>query len=191
MQLPLSPVGPKASRLIVTIVHMAMLTCTEPFWTLSSSLRFSTRFGRTITIALRLRLDHSLRVSTARLSGSSKRLRVLFSTVFAPSTRDYMAWTRQALPVTLSEDTLPSLLRLITASRCSLTRLVLAEVDISHELIPVLQHTPMLDSLEMYFAWWSNPLDRTMQLLVTAMMESKAAPAASPATPFRPAILPV
>ncbi len=88
------------------------------------------------------------------------------------------------------EDTLPSLLRLITASRCSLTRLVLAEVDISHELIPVLQHTPMLDSLEMYFAWWSNPLDRTMQLLITAMMESKAAPAASPATPFRPAILP-
>ncbi|PBK81155.1 hypothetical protein ARMGADRAFT_1068673 [Armillaria gallica] len=88
------------------------------------------------------------------------------------------------------EDTLPSLLRLITASRCSFTRSVLAEVDISHELIPVLQHTPMLNSLEMYFAWWSNPLDRTIQLLITAMMESKAAPAASPATPFRPAILP-
>ncbi|PBK79898.1 hypothetical protein ARMGADRAFT_1172170 [Armillaria gallica] len=88
------------------------------------------------------------------------------------------------------EDMLPSLLRLITASQCSLTRLVLAEVDISHELIPALQHTPMLDSLEMYFAWWSNPLDRAMQLLVTAMMESKTSPAASPATPFRPAILP-
>ncbi|KAK0495918.1 hypothetical protein EDD18DRAFT_1463113 [Armillaria luteobubalina] len=88
------------------------------------------------------------------------------------------------------EDTLPSLLGLITASQCSLTRLVLAEVDISHGLIPVLQHIPILDSLEMYFAWWSNPLDRTMQLLVTAMMESKAAPAANPATPFRPAILP-
>ncbi|KAK0458774.1 uncharacterized protein EV420DRAFT_1678833 [Desarmillaria tabescens] len=88
------------------------------------------------------------------------------------------------------EDTLPSLLRLITASHCSLTRLVLAEIDISHGLIAILRHAPMLDSLELYFAWWSNSLDRAMQLFVTAMMESNAAPATSPGTPFRPAILP-
>ncbi|KAK0203619.1 hypothetical protein DFS33DRAFT_1383871 [Desarmillaria ectypa] len=135
------------------------------------------------------------RLLTTRINSTSIRFlqaseRALLDSLSLPSLENVWLGPDKLCYSLCPEDTLPSLLHLITASRCSLTRLVLAEIDISHGLIPVLRHTPMLDSLEMYFAWWSNSLDRTMQLLVTAMMESNPAPAASPASPFRPTILP-
>ncbi|PBK85619.1 hypothetical protein ARMGADRAFT_1169387 [Armillaria gallica] len=87
------------------------------------------------------------------------------------------------------DDVVASLQVLISVSQCSLTSLILTQVSIANtsDFIHLLRLMPQLEELEMFFLFWRDEYDTTMQHVVSEMTEPSPQPQALSA---RHALLP-